>query len=157
MISTDIHEGVMRAAIAEARVALGEGEMPYGAVVATAGGDIVSRAHDRVTVSQDPTRHGEFDAVRLAIEVRGGDLKDCMLVSTVEPCCMCSGAAWYAGIGVAAFGLTMRELKGHCPAALEEVFGPVGETYADMDRQMRAVEGVLREDCLALWQPYMSP
>ena len=144
----------MREALDEARIAMTEGEMPYGTVVVTGDGTVVARAHDRVEGLADPTRHAEFDVVRLAVEIRGADLSDCILVSTVEPCCMCSGAAWYAGIPTAVFGLSMRETLEHYPQAMEEEFGPVASHYADMQRKMTAVPGVLRAECLALWASY---
>jgi tRNA(Arg) A34 adenosine deaminase TadA len=146
----------MRVAIDEARIALDEGEMPYGAVIADADGTIVVRTHDMVDGTGDPTRHAEFDAVRLAVAVRGPDLTGCMVVSTVEPCCMCSGAAWYAGITTAVFGLSMRETLDLAPDAMEEAFGPVDELYAGMRRKVTAVHGVLREECAAQWAAYLT-
>ena len=146
----------MQAAISEARTASGKGEMPYGAVITAPDGRIIARAHDQVCTLNDPTRHGEFDAVRMAINNHGPDLKGCYLVSTVEPCCMCSGAAWYAGISTAVFGLTMHELKSHAPQALEEAFGPVAQLYSGMERKMTAIPGVLRTECLALWTTLAS-
>ena len=144
----------MRVAIDEARIAMDEGEMPYGTVIVTGDGAVVARTHDRVEGLADPTRHAEFDVVRLAIEARGTDLSDCILVSTVEPCCMCSGAAWYAGIPTAVFGLSMRDTLEHHSGAMEEEFGPVASLYSGMRRKMMAVPGVLREECLALWSSY---
>lgn len=151
-----VHEAAMRVAIDEARIAMDEGEMPYGTVLVTGDGSVVARTHDRVDGLADPTRHAEFDVVRLAIEARGADLSDCILVSTVEPCCMCSGAAWYAGITTAVFGLSMRETIEYFPDAMEEEFGPVASLYSGMQRKMTAVSGVLREECFALWSSYKA-
>ncbi|MDZ4735975.1 MAG: nucleoside deaminase [Rhodospirillaceae bacterium] len=151
MPAMPIYETGMRHALDAARRAIAEGDLPYGAVVIAADGTLVATAHDRVATSGDPTRHGEFDSVRAAIAVRGGDLSGCILVSTVEPCAMCSGAAWNAGIAIAVFGLSMRELKSLRPDALEEPLGPVADLYAGLARRIEAVPGVLRADCLAVW------
>lgn len=151
-----VYEAAMRVAIDEARIAMDEGEMPYGTVIVTRDGTVVARTHDRVDGLGDPTRHAEFDVVRMAIELRGADLSDCILVSTVEPCCMCSGAAWYAGIPAAVFGLSMRETLEHHPNAMEEEFGPVASLYTGMQRKLDAVPGVLRDECLALWRDYAA-
>ncbi len=156
MTTDALYETAMRTALDEARIALDEGEMPYGTVIVTNDGAVVARAHDRVEGLNDPTRHAEFDVVRLAVDARGPDLSDCILVSTVEPCCMCSGAAWYAGITTAVFGLSMRETLDLAPDAMEEVFGPVDDTYAGMQRKMTAVSGVLGAECSALWSAYLD-
>jgi tRNA(adenine34) deaminase len=145
------YEAAMRLAIAEARKALASGELPYGAVIVTRDGQFVAGCHDTVAIDRDPTRHGELEVVRRAIAVRGGDLSGCLLVSTAEPCCMCSGAAWYAGIATVVYGIGMAELKKIRPDALEEPLGPVAEIYRGMSRKLRAVPGVLHEECRALW------
>ena len=149
-----LYETAMREALSEARRAADCGEYPYGAVVCTGDGTIIARARDMISDLNDPTRHGEFEAVRLAIDARGPDLDGCMLISNVEPCCMCSAAAWYAGISTVVFGLSMAELKALCPCALEEPLGPVDEIYAQRNRKLKAVAGVLREDCVGVWSAF---
>lgn len=151
MSRQQIHESAMRMAIAEARRALDEGELPYGAVIVSADGKLIASCHDTVEGSHDPTRHGEFDVVRQALALRGGGLAGCLLVSTAEPCAMCSAAAWYAGIGTVVFGLGMAELKALRPDSLEEPLGPVSDLYCGMARKLHAVPGVLREECAVLW------
>ena len=144
-------ESAMRLAIAEAKKAREEGDLPYGAVIVTADGQLVASCHDMVARTGDPTRHGEIDVVRLAIARRGSNLAGCVLVSTTEPCCMCSGAAWYAGIQTVAFGLDMTELKELRPDALEAPLGPIANVYRGMARQFFTVPGVLRAECIELW------
>ncbi|MEX0808813.1 MAG: nucleoside deaminase [Dongiaceae bacterium] len=151
MSTPQFHESGMRVALEAARAAIAAGELPYGAAVIGADGVAIAVEHDRVAASGDPTRHGEFDAVRAAIAARGGDLSGCILVSTVEPCAMCSGAAWYAGIATAVFGLSMEDLQAIRPDALEAPLGPVAALYRGMARRLDAVPGVLHEACRALW------
>ncbi len=149
--SLPVLEAAMRLAIAEAKRAREEGDLPYGAVIVAADGRLVAACHDTVAETGDPTRHGEFDVVRLAVARRGGDLAGCLLVSTAEPCGMCSAAAWYAGIETIAYGISMTELKELRPDSLEEPLGPIAELYRGMARRPFAVPGVLRAACLALW------
>lgn len=88
-------EQMMRAAIAEAKAALAEGEVPIGAIVA-AHGRIVGRGHNLTERLGDVTAHAEMQAITAAAAALGGKyLSDCTLYVTVEPCLMCAGAiAW---------------------------------------------------------------
>ena len=64
MTITEIDEKFMREALAEARAAAAVGEVPIGAVVVRAG-EIVTRAHNRRELDQDPSAHAEFAPFRL--------------------------------------------------------------------------------------------
>lgn len=88
----------MRAALDQARLAIGMGEVPVGAVV-TRGDRIVARAHNRPRANCDPTAHAEMLAIREAAALLGGErLSDCDLWVTLEPCAMCAGAIAHARI-----------------------------------------------------------
>ena len=64
-------------------------------------GEIVGRGHNRVVVNQDPTCHGEMEAIRDACKNLGTfDLSGCELYTTAEPCPMCLGATLWANIPV---------------------------------------------------------
>jgi len=77
---------------------------PFGAVVVR-NGEIVSRAHNRVIETVDPTAHAEMLAIREASKILGRfDLSDCTLYTTCEPCPMCLGAVLWARIGTVIFG-----------------------------------------------------
>ncbi len=86
----------MRQALAEARRAAEEGEVPVGAVV-VAGGEVIGRAHNRPLGASDPTAHAEILALRAAASARQNyRLTDCDLYVTLEPCAMCAGALVHA-------------------------------------------------------------
>ncbi len=144
-------EKAMGAALEEARAAKKHGELPYGAVIMASDGTLVSRAHDSVLEHDDPTRHAEIDAVRLAIANTHGDLSDHILVSTGEPCAMCSAAAWWAGIRTMAFGLSMLELKALMPNSMPDVIGPIEILNHDLTDRINVMPGILRQQCLSLW------
>lgn len=151
-IAESIIEMAMREALAEARIAAASGEFPYGAVVVSSEGRIVARAQDTVVRNGDPTRHAEIDSVRLAVAAVGGDLSDCALVSNVEPCAMCSTAAWWARIGTIAFGLSVHQLKAMRPEAVDEPGPSVAELSRFFERKFEIVEDVLAQECADIWR-----
>ena len=71
---------------------------PFGAVVAYKG-KIISEAYNMVVSSADPTAHAEVLAIRKACLARAShDLSGCILYSSCEPCPMCLGSIYWAGI-----------------------------------------------------------
>lgn len=89
----------MAEALDLARRAAEAGEVPVGAVVIDASGQVIARAHNRVESPPDPTGHAEILALRAAAAVLGTPrLVDCDLVVTLEPCAMCAQAIAHARI-----------------------------------------------------------
>ena len=71
---------------------------PFGAVI-TKQGKVISEANNRVVLSHDPTAHAEVLAIRKASEIlKTHDLSGCIVYSSCEPCPMCLGAIYWAGI-----------------------------------------------------------
>lgn len=94
----------MQEALAEAKAALREGEIPIGAVVVCKG-RIIGRGHNMTERLGDPTAHAEMIAITAATEAVGGKyLTDCTLYVTVEPCPMCAGALNWAQISRIVYG-----------------------------------------------------
>jgi tRNA(adenine34) deaminase len=95
----------VRAALVEARTALGLGEVPIGAVVLDASGTLIASAHNERELGDDPTAHAEVVALRRAGEAIGSwRLDGCTLAVTLEPCTMCAGAIVLSRIGRLVFG-----------------------------------------------------
>lgn len=95
----------MQAALIEARLAVGHGDVPVGAVILDAEGLVLSRAHNDREGSGDPTAHAEVLAIRRAAEVTGSwRLEGCTLVVTLEPCTMCAGAIVLARLARVVYG-----------------------------------------------------
>ena len=89
----------MDIAIAEAKAAAAEGEVPIGAVV-VGNGRILGRGHNHTESLNDVTAHAEMLAISAAAQTLGGKyLTGCTLYVTVEPCPMCAGAIGWAQIG----------------------------------------------------------
>ncbi len=94
----------MGLALAEARRAAEEGEVPVGAVVVL-DGRLVGRGHNAPIGLSDPTAHAEIMALRAASTAIGNyRLTGATLYATVEPCVMCCGAALHARIARLVYG-----------------------------------------------------
>ena len=137
----------MALALAEARAAGAEDEVPIGAVVVRAG-ELVARAHNRVRAERDPTAHAELLALRAAARIVAHErLTDCVLYSTVEPCFMCAGALVPARVRRAVFAL--RDPKfGGCVS--------LGRVLDDprANHRVQLCEGVAAEAARALLQEF---
>ena len=89
----------MDLALAEAKAAGLLGEVPIGAIVVSASGEVLARAGNRTLALRDPTAHAELLAIRDACAKLGSErLTDCDLYVTLEPCAMCAAAISFARI-----------------------------------------------------------
>jgi tRNA(adenine34) deaminase len=143
-------EPAMRAALTEAAAAGGTGDVPVGAVVADATGEIVARGRNRREADGDPTAHAELVAIRSAGQALGNwRLDGLTLVVTLEPCTMCAGAVVAARLGRLVYGATD-------PRA-----GAVGSLW-DVVRDQRlapvpeVIGGVLAGDSLNLLRSFFA-
>ncbi len=94
----------MQAALAEARLAALDGEIPVGAVI-VAGGRIIARTHNLTERLCDVTAHAEMQAITAASMALGGKyLNDATLYVTLEPCVMCAGAIAWSQMGRLVYG-----------------------------------------------------
>jgi len=88
----------LRRAIEIASDGINSGGGPFGAVIVK-DGKILSEAYNRVVLNNDPTAHAEILAIREASFVLCTyELNDCILYTSCEPCPMCLGAIYWAGI-----------------------------------------------------------
>jgi len=82
--------------IAEEGIQNGGG--PFGAVV-TMGNKIISESYNKVVLEKDPTAHAEILAIRQAASVlKTHKISECTIYCSCEPCPMCLGAIYWAGI-----------------------------------------------------------
>jgi tRNA(adenine34) deaminase len=140
----------MRAALDEARKALGSHDVPVGAVVLDATGQVIGRGHNVRERDGDPTGHAELSALRRAARAVGEwRLSGCTLVVTLEPCTMCAGATVLARLDRLVFG------------AFDPKAGAVGSLW-DVVRDRRLNHrpevsgGVLEEECSALLDDFFA-
>ena len=94
----------MKQALAEARKAFAEDEVPIGAVI-VCNERIIARAHNLTETLNDVTAHAEMQAITAAATNIGGKyLADCTLYVTVEPCPMCAGAIGWSQMKRVVYG-----------------------------------------------------
>jgi tRNA(adenine34) deaminase len=92
-------------AMQQAEAAAARGEVPVGACVLSAAGDVLASAGNRTLELRDPTAHAEMLVLREAAAKLGSErLADCDLFVTLEPCAMCAGAMSHARIRRVYFG-----------------------------------------------------
>ena len=140
----------MRAALGEGRLAAASGDVPVGALVVTASGEIVGHGHNAREATGDPTAHAEVIALREAASRLGSwRLSGTTLVVTLEPCTMCAGAAVLARVERVVYG------------AADPKAGAVGSLW-DVVRDRRlnhrpeVVAGVLEAECAAVLRVFFE-
>ena len=102
----------LRAAIAAAASARARGNHPFGAVLVNPQGQQLFAAENTVVTEHDVTGHAESNLVRMAAQqMNAEDLAACTLYTSTEPCPMCAGAIYWAGIGRVVYGQSEHDLK----------------------------------------------
>ena len=102
MIDTD--EMYMKKALAEARKAMYNDEVPVGSII-THNNKIIAKAHNLTIQLCDPTAHAEMQAITAACNhLQSRYLDKCTLYTTLEPCIMCASALFWAKIGKVVYG-----------------------------------------------------
>jgi len=146
MIETEL----MNAALELARQAMTTGDVPVGAIVINAAGEIVGSGNNLREFDNDPTAHAEIVAMREAALVgENWRLDGHTLVVTLEPCAMCAGAIAQSRMKKVVFG------------AWDEKAGAVGSVW-DILRDPRAVHkvevvsGVLEEQCAGILKEFFQ-
>jgi tRNA(adenine34) deaminase len=113
----------MRAALAEARRALDEGEVPVGCVVVREGA-VIGRGHNQVERLRDATAHAEMIALGAASSaLEDWRLSECTLYVTLEPCTMCAGAIVLSRVGRVVYG-ALDPKAGACGSVLNVLDEP---------------------------------
>lgn len=94
--------------LAQAQMLAGEGG-PFGAVIVR-DGEVIAEGWNRVTSTNDPTAHAEVVAIRRATAKVGNFmLERCELFTSCEPCPMCLGASYWAGLGRIVFAASRHD------------------------------------------------
>ncbi len=99
----------MRRAIALADESVRRGGGPFGAVIVK-DGVIIAEGSNSVTILNDPTAHAEVSAIREACRQLGTfHLDGCTIYTSCEPCPMCLGAIYWAGIKQIFYGNNRKD------------------------------------------------
>ena len=134
----------MQLAIEEARAAEAAGEVPVGAIVVSAAGEVIARGSNQVLRTSDPTAHAEIVALRAAgAALTNYRLLGCTLYTTLEPCAMCAGAVLHARIARLVYA-TPDPKAGACGSVLSVMNHPA------LNHRVDVLPGILADDCSAL-------
>ena len=147
-----LDEHFMRLALREAERALEHDDVPVGAVIVSEG-EVVAGAHNERELRQDPSAHAEMLAIREAARALASwRLLDCVLYVTLEPCAMCAGAIYWAGIGRVVFGQTEKALKAQTGAHEENptLDLPCAVVFAAGQRPTEVVGPLLEDEAAQL-------
>ena len=138
----------MRLALEEAQKAYDLEEVPIGAVLVDAEGEVVARGHNMREVWHDATAHAEMIAIREACEKQGRwRLSGLTLYVTIEPCPMCAGAIVMSRVDRVVYGSTDAKA-----GACESLFNIPGHPALNHAPVMTA--GVLQDECAAIMKRF---
>ncbi len=144
-----LEEKYMSIALAEAKHALKEGEVPIGAVLIFEE-EVLARAHNMPISLNDPTAHAEILALRKAAAKRNNyRLPNTTLYVTVEPCLMCMGALVQARVKKLVFG-AFDPKGGACGSVYDLHSSPASIN------KMTVISGVLEEECREIIQEFFK-
>jgi HAD superfamily hydrolase (TIGR01509 family) len=104
-LTREVMERLMREALSVAKHALDTGEAPIAALLTDGDGRIVARGHNETNRTQNRTAHAEIVTFAAAAGKLPEGTRDLILVSALEPCVMCTGAAMEAAVDTILFGL----------------------------------------------------
>ncbi len=143
----------MKIAIEEAREGIKHNDGgPFGAVIVK-NGEIIGRGHNRVAKNNDPTCHGEMEAIRNACNNVGSfDLSDADIYTTGQPCVMCLGAILWANINHIYYGCSIAE--NDMIGFRDDVFSQT--LQINMDKLQDRISQIDHEECLELFRDYMK-
>lgn len=143
------HISEMNMALALAREAAAQGEVPVGCVITDREGRIIGRGRNRREEAGDATAHAEMEAIREACRVLGDwRLEGCTLTVTLEPCPMCAGAIINARIPTVVFG-AREPVSGSCGSVIDLFFERYGH-------QPSVYSGVLAQECSSLLRDFFA-
>lgn len=137
------YETYMRLALKEALKAQAIDEVPVGALIIK-DGKIIARAHNVRETRQIATAHAELLAIEKACKkLKSWRLDGCILVVTLEPCAMCTGASLLSRVDGIVYGAA--DPKGGCMGTVTDL-----TQIKAFNHSPWVVSGVLAEECGAL-------
>lgn len=148
-MNNDRYYDYMELAFREAEEAFKKNEVPVGAVVVFED-KIIGRGHNQVESLHDATAHAEIIALSAAYNhFDDWRLENCILISTLEPCAMCAGAAMLSRIKTIVYG------------AADDKFGACGSIFnipeeEKLNHQIEIVSGIMKDDVSVLMKHFFS-
>ena len=136
----------VRVAIALSARARAAGNEPYAALLVDAQGQVLLEAMNTQHTARDCTGHAELNLMREASQrFTREQLALCTVVASGEPCPMCAGAIYWAGVGRVVYGLSIESMTALGGAQADELALHCREVLASGTRRV-AVSGPMLED-----------
>lgn len=102
---------LLRRAIGVSKRARENGNHPFGALLATASGEVLLEAENSVVTTGDPTGHAETNLIRLAgTTLSREQIEAATLYTSCEPCAMCAGAMYWGGVNRMVYAMSESDL-----------------------------------------------
>ena len=140
------YEGLMRKCISLATIAKNRGDSPVGAVLVK-DGEIISEGIEGGKTHKDITFHAEIEAIRNATKIlNSGDLSDCTMVTTHEPCIMCSYVIRHHKIKSIVVGIITGEIGGYS----SQLPLLTDKSISKWTEPPKIIDGILEEECRML-------
>jgi tRNA(Arg) A34 adenosine deaminase TadA len=151
-------EDLRRRAIAIAARARAAGNHPFGALLAGRDGAVLLEAENTVVTAADPTGHAELNLVRLTGGLAAETRAASTLFTSTEPCAMCAGAIYWAGIGRVVYALDEAALRAMTGASAENptLALPCREVFARGQRGIEVVGPALDREAAAVHEGFWS-
>ncbi len=135
---------LMGLALEQAKLAAAMNEVPVGAVLVHTTGEILAKVHNKPIALHDPTAHAEVLALRAAGEKQQNyRLADTVLVVTLEPCLMCTGALVHSRVQGVVYGAADRK-SGAISSCCE------GLELSFLNHKVWHMGGVRSEECAGI-------
>lgn len=140
----------MRQALVQARIAAEHDEVPVGAVLVDAAGDLIAAGHNQPIGACDPSAHAEIMVLRAAAQKLGNyRLPGTTLYVTLEPCVMCVGALVHARVERLVYGAA--EPKTGAIESAQRLF-----ESGEFNHKPEIVSGVLADECASLMTEFFA-
>src|SRR6202521_2451572 len=147
------HEALLRHAFDVARRAQRNGNHPFGAILVGPDGVVLIEAENGYLPDRDMTGHAERLLATQASKAHAPDvLARCTIYASAEPCAMCAGAIYWAGIGRVVYGQTEKSLKAQTGAHEENptLDLPCETVFRAGQRPTEVVGPLLEDEAAAL-------
>ena len=112
MTTSELDEHFLRRSFDVARRAMSHGNHPFGAILVDENRNVLIETENGYMAAHDGTAHAERLLASQACTTLSADvLRNATLYSSAEPCAMCAGAIYWAGIGRVVYGLSEHRLR----------------------------------------------
>jgi len=149
-MATESDRAFIRRAYEIARNAVAHGNHPFGALLVR-DGRVMAEFENEVITSKDLTHHAETGLVAFASRtLPPGTMESCTLYTSTEPCLMCCGAIYWAGIQRIVYGTSEVQMDVLINAASKDRRIPSREVFDRLNPSMTIIGPVLEAEGLAI-------